>query len=90
MISPGGAIEHKRDAIIKAFLIDPKPSIMISPSMTEGVHLKSDLGLFAIIAKLAFPYLGDEWIKKRLELSQEWYAVEVVEIHLHSIPISSH
>jgi len=71
--------EHKREAIIKAFLLDPKPSIMISPSMTEGVDLKYDLGRFAIIAKLSFPYLGDAWIKKRLELSQDWYAVEVVK-----------
>jgi len=75
--NPGS--DHKREAIIKAYLLDPKPSIMISPSMTEGVDLKNDLGRFAIIAKLAFPYLGDKWIKKRLELSQEWYAIEVVK-----------
>jgi len=71
--------KYKRESVIKAYMIDPKPSIMISPSMTEGVDLKDDKGRFAIIAKLAFPYLGDAWIKKRLELSGEWYAVEVVK-----------
>ncbi len=63
----------KRNDIIEAFQIGKKPKILISPSITEGLDFKDDLSRFAIIVKLAFPYIGDQWIKRRLELSKEWY-----------------
>lgn len=62
-----------RDAVITAFLGDPKPSILISPSITEGLDLKDDLGRFAIFAKIPFGNLGDQWIKRRMEMSSNWY-----------------
>lgn len=62
-----------RNAIITAFQGDPKPSVLISPSSTEGLDLKDDLGRFAIFVKVPFGYLGDQWIKRRMEMSKEWY-----------------
>lgn len=62
-----------RNAIINQFGANPKPSVLISPSITEGLDLKDDLGRFAIIAKIPFGNLGDQWIKRRLEMSGEWY-----------------
>jgi Rad3-related DNA helicase len=50
-----------------------RPMVMISPSLTEGLDLKHDLGRFSIIAKVPYPFLGDAWVKKRMELSEEWY-----------------
>jgi len=49
------------------------PAILISPSSTEGLDLKYDLGRFAIFCKVPFGNMGDAWIKKRMELSPEWY-----------------
>jgi Rad3-related DNA helicase len=49
------------------------PTLLISPSITEGLDLKGDIGRFAIFVKVPYPYLGDAWIKRRMELSKEWY-----------------
>jgi Rad3-related DNA helicase len=62
-----------RNTIINAFLDTSTPSVLISPSSTEGLDLKEDLGRFSIFVKVPFGFLGDQWIKKRMEMSQEWY-----------------
>jgi len=62
-----------RNTVITAFQTNPAPSILISPSSTEGLDLKDDLGRFAIFCKIPFGYLGDEWIKTRMNISKEWY-----------------
>jgi ATP-dependent DNA helicase DinG len=46
-------------------------AVLISPSMTTGVDLPYDQCRFQIIAKLAFPYLGDPQIKKRMKLGPD-------------------
>jgi len=62
-----------RNSVITAFQGDPKPSVLISPSSTEGLDLKDELGRFAIFVKVPYGYLGDQWIKRRMEMSSEWY-----------------
>lgn len=64
---------NDRGAIIEQFLGDPRPSVLISPSITEGLDLVGDLGRFAIIVKVPFPSLADKWIKRRMEMSPKWY-----------------
>lgn len=49
-------------------------AILISPSCTEGLDLKHDLGRFSIVFKVPFGNLGDKWIKRRMELSKTWYS----------------
>lgn len=62
-----------RNAVITAFQEDPNPSVLISPSSTEGLDLKEDLGRFAIVVKIPFGHLGDQWIKRRMDMSMRWY-----------------
>lgn len=62
-----------RGSVIQGFMGDPKAALLISPSITEGLDLKDDLARFAIFAKVPFGNLGDAWIKRRMELSSEWY-----------------
>lgn len=62
-----------RNSIIDQFTGSVKPTILISPSITEGLDLYDDIARFAIFIKIGFPFLGDQWIKRRLEMSQEWY-----------------
>jgi len=62
-----------RGAIINQFTGSVKPTILISPSITEGLDLREDQSRFAIFAKVPFGFLGDQWIKKRMEMSTEWY-----------------
>ena len=65
-----------RDLIIKAFQQSEHPSVLISPSITEGLDLCDDLARFAVFAKVPFGNLMDQWIKKRQALSQKWYFLE--------------
>lgn len=74
IFSHGPASGEDRNKIIEAFMKSKKPSVLISPSITEGLDLKDDLSRFAIFAKVPFPYIGDQWIKRRMELSSNWYA----------------
>jgi ATP-dependent DNA helicase DinG len=67
--------DSTRDAVIDEFQKNnnAEPALLISPSITEGLDLKDDKGRFSIIAKVPYPYLGDNWVKRRQELSKEWY-----------------
>ena len=70
--NPGNDL--KRDDVIGEFMeSDTTPKILISPSITEGLDLKDDKGRFAIFAKVPYPFLGDQWIKKRMNISNSWY-----------------
>jgi len=62
-----------RNDVITAFIDSSRPSVLISPSSTEGLDLKDDLARFAIFAKVPFGSLGDQWIKRRMDMSNEWY-----------------
>ncbi len=69
--NPGAKID--RNTVISNFQDYGDPSVLISPSSTEGLDLKDDLGRFAIFCKVPFGYLGDKWIKTRMDISGEWY-----------------
>lgn len=71
--NPGS--EMTREEVINAFTTNNniEPAILISPSITEGLDLYGDKGRFAIFAKVPFPNLGDSWVKRRTDISGEWY-----------------
>lgn len=48
-------------------------SVIISPSMHEGVDLKGALSAFQIVCKLPFPSLGSKVVKRRREVVPAWY-----------------
>jgi Rad3-related DNA helicase len=48
-------------------------SVIVSPSMAEGVNLNEDAARFSIIVKMPYPDLSDKVVKKRLELFPDWY-----------------
>lgn len=67
--------DNNRDDVVEEFTDNngKTPMLLISPSITEGLDLKDDRARFAIFAKVPYPYMGDQWVKKRMELSSEWY-----------------
>jgi ATP-dependent DNA helicase DinG len=62
-----------RNLILKLHAECKKPSILVSPSMMEGVDLKDDQSRFQILCKLPYPYLGDVVVQKRMKLDPNWY-----------------
>lgn len=64
-----------RETVINEYMASAKirPTILVSPSITEGLDLKDDLGRFAIFAKVPYPSITDAWVKRRMEISGDWY-----------------
>lgn len=60
----------------------PRPTVLVSPSMTEGVDLADDLARFAIFPKVPYPYLGDPWVSQRKDSDPRWYDNVVAQTFL--------
>lgn len=63
-----------RDKILNIHLNSSQPTLIVSPSMMEGLDLKDDLGRLQIICKVPFPYIGDPVVKIKMERDPQWYA----------------
>lgn len=48
-------------------------TVLLSPSMTEGLDLKDGLSRFQVVCKAPFGNLASPYIKTRLELDPDWY-----------------
>lgn len=62
-----------RDRAVLEHMSDlTRPTVLLSPSMTEGLDLKEDLSRFQVITKVPYPFL-DEYIKARMQRDPAWY-----------------
>ena len=68
-----------RDAILEKHINAKNDTVLLSPSMTEGVDLKGDLSKFQIICKVPYPYLGDPIVKKRMHKHKGWYPLQTAK-----------
>ena len=68
-----------REEVIRFHTTSPHPTVLVSPSMMEGVDLADDMSRFQILCKVPFPYLGDAAVKKRMERSRSWYNYQTVK-----------
>lgn len=62
-----------RDKMLNKHLISQKETVLVSPSMINGIDLKNDLSRFQVILKVPFPNLMSKRIKRRLETKPAWY-----------------
>jgi len=69
-----------RISTLERFKTDPRPLVMISPSMERGVDLPDDLCRFIVILKVPYLNLGDPQVARRLRTSDGaiWYAVQAI------------
>jgi len=74
-----------RDEILKKHLTSKKPTVLVSPSMTEGVDLQGDASRFQILCKVPYPYLGDKLVKKRMNKWKWWYPFQTAKTIIQSI-----
>lgn len=73
-----------RDEMIEKHMSSKKPTVLISPSLAEGIDLKDDLSRFQIICKVPFPYLGDKLVKKRMAKNHLWYPFQTAKTVVQS------
>jgi len=74
-----------RDEILKKHIRGNKATVLISPSMTEGVDLEGDSSRFQIICKVPYPYLGDKLVKKRMNKWKWWYPFQTSKTVIQSV-----
>jgi Rad3-related DNA helicase len=67
---------ENREEMIEFHVSNPNPTVLISPSMTEGVDLADDASRFQVLCKVPFPYLGDKVIQLRKAKNPGWYACQ--------------
>tara|TARA_A100001015_G_C15010766_1_gene722985 strand:- start:428 stop:2053 length:1626 start_codon:yes stop_codon:yes gene_type:complete len=76
---------NNRDIILKKHKESKTPTVLISPSMTEGVDLAGDCSRFQIICKVPYPFLGDKLIKKRMNKWRWWYPLQTAKTIMQSV-----
>ena len=79
------AFGSDRDKILKKHMSSKQPTVLLSPSMAEGVDLKGDLSKFQILCKVPFPYLGDKVTKKKMSKWNWWYDTQTVRTIIQSV-----
>lgn len=70
-----------RAEVLENFKADPRPRVLLSPSMDRGVDLPQEECRAIIIAKVPYPDLGDPQVNKRVYASKDgnnWYAHKTV------------
>jgi ATP-dependent DNA helicase DinG len=53
--------------------IAEKGTVLMGPSILEGLDLFQDRSRFQIFVKVPFPHLGDKFVAAKLKSNQEWY-----------------
>ncbi len=74
-----------RDKVLYRHMKEKRPTVLLSPSMTEGVDLKGDTSKFQIICKVPYPYLGDKLIRKRMNKWKWWYPLQTLKVIIQSV-----
>ena len=68
-----------REEMLQKHINSTSPTVLLSPSMTEGVDLKDDISRFQILCKIPYPYLGDKLVKKRMYKWKWWYPLQTAK-----------
>tara|TARA_B100000674_G_scaffold496200_1_gene525726 strand:- start:772 stop:1986 length:1215 start_codon:yes stop_codon:yes gene_type:complete len=76
---------ENRERILEKHMRSKKPSVLISPSMTEGVDLKGDLSRFQVICKVPYPYLGDKLVRKKMNKWKWWYPLQTAKTIVQAV-----
>lgn len=68
-----------RSIILQQHYNTTEPSVLVSPSMMNGVDLKDDYSRHQTILKMPYPNLNSKKIKKRMETEKSWYGLKTVQ-----------
>jgi len=68
----------ERADVFEAHSRSDKPTVIISPSMTEGFDFNEDLARWQIIGKVAWPFLGDRWVLAKKQHDPDWYVQQAI------------
>ena len=75
---------ENRNDVLQKHIKSKKPTVLLSPSMTEGIDLKDDLSRFQILCKIPFPFLGDPLTRKKMSRWKWWYDFQTAKTVIQS------
>ena len=73
ILMPESGYSHRKE-YLEIHHNSDRPTVLLSPSMTEGLDLVGDLSRFQIVPKVPYPSLGDPFIKARMDYDASWYS----------------
>ena len=76
---------NNREKVLEKHKKSKTPTVLLSPSMTEGVDLKDDCSRFQILCKVPYPYLGDKLIRKKMKKWTWWYSLMTAKTIMQSV-----
>jgi Rad3-related DNA helicase len=76
---------QNREEVVKKHFESSKSTVLVSPSLSEGIDLKDDLSRWQVICKIPFPYLGDKIVRKRMHRDKDWYSYQTAKSIVQSI-----
>lgn len=68
----------ERDTAYKTHVHSPDPTVLISPSISEGFDFADDAARWQLIVKCPYPHLGDKQVAVKKQRDEEWYAQQAV------------
>jgi Rad3-related DNA helicase len=63
-----------REDMLRRHRASKEPTVLVSPSMMEGLDLEGDLGRFQVICKIPFPNMGDPVVSAKNKGGDSWYS----------------
>ena len=63
-----------REEMLRRHRTSREPTVLVSPSMMEGLDLEGDFGRFQVICKVPFPNMGDPVVEAKRRTGDDWYA----------------
>lgn len=73
------ALPSKRQEALDQHFNSDQPTILVSPSMSEGVDLADEASRFQIIMKVPYPSLHSPVIKQRSVEKPSWYGMKTIQ-----------
>ncbi len=76
---------QNKEQVLQEHYDSDKPTVLVSPAMSEGVDLKGDRSRFQIICKVPYPSLGDKVVEKRIKKDKFWYPYTTAKAIIQSL-----
>lgn len=76
---------ENRQEMLNKHIKSKTPTVLLSPSMTEGVDLSGDASRFQILCKVPYPFLGDKLVKKKMHKWEWWYPMHTCKTIIQSV-----
>lgn len=74
-----------REEVLELHCNSERPTVLLTPSMTEGVDLKYELSRFQVLCKIPYPYLMDPQIQLKMKKQPWWYNYQTAKTIIQAL-----